>query len=197
MDEEFAKFPVAWFGRHPYKDQDSLSSCLWTAGWYVIDYHNVMLQAKKADLIHNTYRIEDTSPCQVAEMAGFWKDAVDAVVDPDDEFIINIDEFEDGNIDGNNTIWPPIRQRVKQTCRRRQDDQGNKKQPHHEPMTSTSYRVNRGRVALGPSNFTDDLRVLWDELAALTQELGYATSTTDDDNDDHHGAKSRANDGDL
>lgn len=175
IDEQFAKFPAAWFGRPSpqFTDQNSLSSCLWTAGWYVVDYHNAMLRARKEGLIHRTYRIEDTSPCHVAEMAGFWNTG-------------DADEVDEGT--DKSAVWPSNRQRVNHTCQ----DQRN-----HASMTSTSYRVNRGRVSLGPANFTYDavLRVLWDELVVLRNGLGYATPKAAAVN--ANGARKRASDGDL
>eukprot|EP00977_Amphora_coffeiformis_P002572 scaffold482_cov266-Amphora_coffeaeformis.AAC.35 len=63
----FAKFPQAWFGRNFSSNSDPSTQCLLTAGWYVVNYHNAVLRSKLA----TTYRIEDSSPCRVAVLAGF------------------------------------------------------------------------------------------------------------------------------
>jgi len=61
-------------------DDPSLT-CLETAAYHVIEYNRAMLGALKSGLIDGTYRIEDATPCAVAELAGLGDD-LGAVVYP-------------------------------------------------------------------------------------------------------------------
>jgi hypothetical protein len=187
MHPEFVKFQEAWFGRRRQQQEDpvlqeqdhdrsdgddnTISSCLLTAGWYVVDYHKTMLQAKEAGLIHQSYRIEDTSPCQVAHMAGFWNNPAQQNTNTKDLNSIEEDVIVDEDETTRTTLWLPTRQRVEQACRIMK---------HQAPMTSTTYKVNRGRVSLTAANFSaTNLRNLWDELVVLAETLGYGPITED------------------
>lgn len=57
-------------GFFPARKWDSLS-CLDAMAWYTIDFHNLLLKARAAGLVHGVFQIENTSPCEVAAMAGF------------------------------------------------------------------------------------------------------------------------------
>jgi hypothetical protein len=45
-------------------------SCLETAGYFLVEYQNAMIRARKRGDIDAFYRIEDSSPCDVARLAG-------------------------------------------------------------------------------------------------------------------------------
>lgn len=45
--------------------------CLEWVATYVLEYNQAMLQAHQQGAIHHWYRVEETSPCQVAALAGF------------------------------------------------------------------------------------------------------------------------------
>jgi hypothetical protein len=70
VDPGFVQFATAWF---PHRDFGSYS-CLEATGYYVWEYHSAMRRAVKAGLIQESYRVEATSPCQVAATAGFDED---------------------------------------------------------------------------------------------------------------------------
>ena len=133
-----------------------------------MDYHKAMLRAKQAGLIHATYRVEDTSPCQVAEMAGWM-------------------EEEEATTEEITAIWRPSRKVVQAKCQgTNNNNNGSTMRNPQAPMTSTSYKVNRGAVSLMYANFTvnDACRALWDELVDLTDELGYPSLLVQDDTTD-------------
>eukprot|EP00541_Cyclophora_tenuis_P007317 CAMPEP_0116543100 /NCGR_PEP_ID=MMETSP0397-20121206/1376_1 /TAXON_ID=216820 /ORGANISM="Cyclophora tenuis, Strain ECT3854" /LENGTH=256 /DNA_ID=CAMNT_0004067167 /DNA_START=61 /DNA_END=831 /DNA_ORIENTATION=+ len=65
----FHTFTTALF---PSQDWSSMS-CIEAVTAYVVEYTNAMLLAREAAAIHASYRIEDTSPCDVAQLAG-WLD---------------------------------------------------------------------------------------------------------------------------
>jgi hypothetical protein len=46
-------------------------SCLESMAMYVLQFHSTMLRAQEAGLVHGRIPMESTSPCQVAQQAGF------------------------------------------------------------------------------------------------------------------------------
>ena len=139
MDAGFVQMVQALFPRHDFESY----SCLQAASHYVLEYHTAMRHAVQAGLIQQTYLVEETTPCQVASMAG-------------------LDGFG-----GNNpsVVWQGSKEAVTRAC---EDPKGQ----GHEPMTSTEYKVNYGKVALTQDNFSTD-SALWNKLVNLAVDLGY------------------------
>mmetsp|Transcript_49603 Transcript_49603/g.120326 ORF Transcript_49603/g.120326 Transcript_49603/m.120326 type:complete len:432 (-) Transcript_49603:717-2012(-) len=117
-------------------------SCLQSTSYYVLEYHKAMRRAVQAGLIQQTYQVEETTPCQVASLGG-------------------LDGF--GGDTSAAALWKGSREAVTRAC---QDPQG----PAHEPMTSTEYKVNDGKVTLTPAYFSADL---WNQLVDIAHDLGY------------------------
>eukprot|EP00569_Conticribra_weissflogii_P005541 CAMPEP_0171344172 /NCGR_PEP_ID=MMETSP0878-20121228/18816_1 /TAXON_ID=67004 /ORGANISM="Thalassiosira weissflogii, Strain CCMP1336" /LENGTH=458 /DNA_ID=CAMNT_0011847297 /DNA_START=21 /DNA_END=1397 /DNA_ORIENTATION=+ len=66
--EEFLVYARAMFSKgHDF----GRYSCIEAVGYFLVEYQNVMIEARKRGEIAGFYRIEDTSACDVAEMAGF------------------------------------------------------------------------------------------------------------------------------
>jgi len=51
-------------------------SCIEAVATYVIEYNNIMLRARDQNLIDGIYKVETTSPCNIAELAGFFSNPV-------------------------------------------------------------------------------------------------------------------------
>eukprot|EP00977_Amphora_coffeiformis_P029139 scaffold38993_cov183-Amphora_coffeaeformis.AAC.4 len=136
MDEGFVKIIQALFHQHDFGSY----TCLQAAGYYVLEYHKAMRKALKGGLIQQSYQVEETTPCQVASLAGFNSES--------------------------DVVWRGSQERVTRVCANPNDGGEG-----HTTMTSTEYKVNYGKVALSKANFTD--QTLWNELVALTKDLGY------------------------
>lgn len=80
VHSSFKTFVTALF--HPVKD---LNTCLEWVATYVLEYNHAMLLAHKQGAIDHWYRVEETSPCQVAALAGFIDDSNHLVYRPNHE----------------------------------------------------------------------------------------------------------------
>jgi hypothetical protein len=67
LHSSFEKFASALFSHHDFT-QDS---CIQAMGHYVVEYYTMIYKAYEQGLVSGIYRIEETSVCQVARMAGF------------------------------------------------------------------------------------------------------------------------------
>jgi hypothetical protein len=142
VDPGFVQFATAWFPHHDF----SSYSCLEATGYYAWEYHTAMRRAVKTGLIQESYRVEETSPCQVATAAGFGPD-------------------EEGDDDP--LIWDKSRKRAQKGCIEQESSA-------NEPMVSTAYKVNWGSVFLSKADFVGPANAtLWTSLESLTMELGY------------------------
>eukprot|EP00547_Thalassionema_nitzschioides_P005765 CAMPEP_0194219854 /NCGR_PEP_ID=MMETSP0156-20130528/26999_1 /TAXON_ID=33649 /ORGANISM="Thalassionema nitzschioides, Strain L26-B" /LENGTH=401 /DNA_ID=CAMNT_0038949667 /DNA_START=86 /DNA_END=1291 /DNA_ORIENTATION=+ len=103
----FIKYATALFPQHHFKSL----SCAQAAGYYVVEYYNAMLQAHSKGLIDGFYRVEESTPCHVARMAGFL-DAHDVVYTPNQK---HTSDICDGNPDhdANKVMKSNINQRNK------------------------------------------------------------------------------------
>jgi hypothetical protein len=90
--EPFLDLVSAWF---PKRDWFVLS-CLESMAWYVADFHNTLLKARDAGLIHGIFQIERTSPCEVASQAGFLA----PLYEPNSEKISNLCHSDEGGNTG-------------------------------------------------------------------------------------------------
>ena len=68
---------------------------------------------------------------------------------------------------GNDAVWQGSKESFIRSCGDPKDGSN-----AHKPMISTKYKVNVGQVALTQKDFTADAK-LWQELVALSKELGY------------------------
>lgn len=64
----FVTYASTLFPEHSYKDD----SCIEATAHYLVEYNQVLLKAYSNGLIDEMYRIEETSPCDVAKMAGLF-----------------------------------------------------------------------------------------------------------------------------
>lgn len=62
----FVTYASMLFPDHDYQDD----SCIEASANYVLNYYRAMLQARSKGLIADMYRVEETSPCEVARLAG-------------------------------------------------------------------------------------------------------------------------------
>lgn len=87
-------------GFFPTRDWTSLS-CLNSMAWYTIDFHMLLLKAREEGLIHGIFQIENTSPCEVATLAGF-RDPQVSLYAPNVELTAHLcrnDDVDTGNLD--------------------------------------------------------------------------------------------------
>jgi len=71
VSESFLSYAGALFPtQHNFTDD----SCIEAVGYFLYYYQNTMIEARSNNnnIIHNFYRIEDSTPCQIAELAGFY-----------------------------------------------------------------------------------------------------------------------------
>jgi hypothetical protein len=87
--EPFIDLVSAWFPKHDW----STFSCLESMAWYVAEFHNTLLKARDAGLLHGIFQIERTSPCEVASQAGFLA----PLYEPNSEKISNICHNDEGD----------------------------------------------------------------------------------------------------
>lgn len=148
IDAGFAQMVQALFPQHDF----GAYSCLQATSYYVLEYHQAMQRAVQAGLIQQTYQVEETTPCQVASLAGLDGFGSSSAAADDDAT--------------NTALWKGSKEAVTRVC---QDPQG----PAHKPMTSTEYKVNYGQVSLTPANFSK-YSTLWNQLVVLAHDLGYS-----------------------
>jgi len=72
MKDTFVKFSNGMFGQ---KHNFSEYSCIEGAGHYVVEYHNAMIKARQDGFIDAMFKLEETSTCQVAKLAGFMDES--------------------------------------------------------------------------------------------------------------------------
>eukprot|EP00525_Craspedostauros_australis_P008144 CAMPEP_0198121484 /NCGR_PEP_ID=MMETSP1442-20131203/32286_1 /TAXON_ID= /ORGANISM="Craspedostauros australis, Strain CCMP3328" /LENGTH=461 /DNA_ID=CAMNT_0043780299 /DNA_START=80 /DNA_END=1465 /DNA_ORIENTATION=+ len=65
MAQSFASLTQSWFAMSPDL------SCLDTMAWYVVHFHNTLLNARELGMVHAMFQLEHVSPCQIATEAGF------------------------------------------------------------------------------------------------------------------------------
>lgn len=83
-------------GFFPDRDWREMS-CFHAMAWYTVDFHRSLIQARDAGYIHGMFRIENTSPCEVATMAGFGDEA-SALHFSNPEKITRICRDDEGNM---------------------------------------------------------------------------------------------------
>jgi hypothetical protein len=137
MDAGYVRMIQALFPHRNFTEY----SCIQAAGYYVLEYHKAMLKAVKEGLIQQSYPVEETTPCQVASMAGF-------------------DGF-------GSAVWEGSKENFVKACSDPQDGSSG-----HQPMISTEYKINDGRIRLTKTDFDDPK--LYNELLDLTKTLGYS-----------------------
>jgi hypothetical protein len=67
----FVAYASALFPSHDYGND----SCIEATAHYVLDYNQAMLKARSKGLIADVFRIEETSPCEVATLVGLMEPA--------------------------------------------------------------------------------------------------------------------------
>ena len=66
IDAGFLQMIQALFPQHDFASY----SCVRVASYFVLEYHLAMRRAVRAGLIQQSYAVEETTPCQVASLAG-------------------------------------------------------------------------------------------------------------------------------
>jgi hypothetical protein len=87
-------------GFFPERDWKSMS-CLNAMAWYTVDFHMLLIQAREEGTIHGMFQIENTSPCEVAALAGF-QDPESSLYAPNVEKTTRLcrnDDVDRGNLD--------------------------------------------------------------------------------------------------
>jgi hypothetical protein len=69
LSRSFVRFNNALFTER--KDSFTDLSCIEAASYHVIDYSKAMIRAREEGLIDGMYKVETSSACDVAELAGF------------------------------------------------------------------------------------------------------------------------------
>lgn len=80
----FLTFASVLFPQHNFSDM----SCIEAAGYYVEEYNTAMVTAKARGYLDDTFRVEEVTPCDVAQLAGFMEE--DVVYDSNIERILKI-----------------------------------------------------------------------------------------------------------
>ncbi len=125
MREEFLVYARAMFSnRHDF----GRYSCIESVGYFLVEYQNVMREATKRGEIAGFYRIEDSSACDVAEMAGF--------------------------LDEDRVVYGPNREKIKKICGSGDGDDHNDESrsflvPAKRVVEQKENRLNEGMVKLG------------------------------------------------
>ena len=65
----FQVYASALFPNHKFKKL----SCIEASGYYVYEYNRAILNAVESGLADTTFHVEGSTPCQVAELAGFFE----------------------------------------------------------------------------------------------------------------------------
>ncbi len=149
VQQPFVVYASALFPKHKFKTL----SCVEASGYYVYEYNRAILNAVKNGLVDTTFHVEGSTPCQIAEMAGFF--------DPPAE-----EKYQQ-----------QIRDHLLEVCSEESlMSEGNK------PMVSTKNKYNEGQVSLewddllggrhGSQKKEGD-RDLQQRLQEIAKELGY------------------------
>ena len=85
----FVTYATALFPDHDFEDD----SCIEATAYYLVEYNLILVDAYSKGLIAEMYRIEETSPCDVARMAGLM-DPATTVFAPNFEKIAHICDDE-------------------------------------------------------------------------------------------------------
>ena len=75
IHSSFLPFASALFPFHNFTND----SCIEAMGTFVVEYNTALLKAKDAGLVTEMYRVEETSACQVAHLAGLGEGRNDSV----------------------------------------------------------------------------------------------------------------------
>jgi hypothetical protein len=151
---------------------DPKDSCIEAATKYVLYYTHGMLLARRRGWISAMYRVEDVTPCQIAELAGL-------VVAEDNH------DKKDDNKSSSDIVYGPNRDKIQRICGSNAGTTAAK-----EKMSSSKYQVNQGQLILdwvdlqggvhGSTRPKHDTE-LDVALRKLTMELGYEVDDDDDD----------------
>lgn len=68
IHSSFVTYASVLFPDHSFEND----SCIEATAYYVVEYNQAMIKAQSEGFIDNMYRIEETSPCDVARMAGLF-----------------------------------------------------------------------------------------------------------------------------
>jgi len=157
-------------------------SCIEISGYFVYEYNMAMIQATKLGYIDHLYHVEDVTPCDIVNLAGFMgnknNDNKNADTDTD---------TDDG------VVYKPNKEKVINICKgnNNNDDNNNKNGDTHttttnndanKVMLSTRNRYNKGQLTLewddlvggkhGSTRKSND-HELQQQIQRLTQTLNY------------------------
>jgi len=149
VQPSFLIFANALFPQHKFGEM----SCIEAAGYYVDEYNSAIGKARELGLVDDYFQVEEATPCQIANAAGF--------MDLDSD-----------------SVYTPSRDRVLKVCTGESIDGA-----ANQLMTSTENRYNTGLVSLrwddllggkhGSRKKSGD-EDLQKRIKRLTQTLGYS-----------------------
>mmetsp|Transcript_2191 Transcript_2191/g.3783 ORF Transcript_2191/g.3783 Transcript_2191/m.3783 type:complete len:428 (+) Transcript_2191:29-1312(+) len=84
VQPSFLVFANALFPQHNFSEM----SCTEAAGYYVYEYNNAMLKARELGRIDDHFQVEEATPCQIAEAAGFLES--DSVYNPSRDRVLKV-----------------------------------------------------------------------------------------------------------
>lgn len=142
-------------------------SCIETAARYMVQYNRAMMDAmEQLQSIDGRYRIETTTPCQVAEMAGLVSIASPSVSS----------SLKDTSVDP--SFFPRRTERLERHCRNENDGASTATLTtslshtiYQQPFQSTFNRINRGNVRFTLEDIVN--ATLRNEVNMLIRDLGY------------------------
>jgi hypothetical protein len=139
-----------FFATHLFPSRDwSNDTCIEAAANYVILYNHAAINARKQGVVSHTYKVEDTSPCQIAKMAGLFE--------------------------AESTVYPPNIEKIGQRCadalHTGQETMKSTKHKINEDFVNLDWKdlVGGQHGSVRPH----DDGALVKELMSLTEELGY------------------------
>ena len=70
VQPSFLAFAGDLFPQHNFLEM----SCIEAAGYYTVEYNNAILAARQKGYVNETFKVEQTTPCVIAQIAGFMDD---------------------------------------------------------------------------------------------------------------------------
>ncbi len=145
----FQVYASALFPKYKFKKL----SCIEASGYYVYEYNRAILNAVKSGLVDTTFHVEGSTPCQIAELAGFFEP-------PTEE-----------------RYQQQIRDQLLELC-----GEDSPSSEANQPMVSTKNKYNEGQLSLewkdllggkhGSQKKEGD-RDLQQRMQQMAKELGY------------------------
>ena len=115
VQEQFLVYAGTLFPHHNFHED----SCIEATGYFLVEYQNAMIEARKRGDISAFYRIEETTACEVAEMAGL--------------------------LSSTTATYEPNYKKMRRIC----EDSNNVGKGAHQAVERTENKLNKDFVTLG------------------------------------------------